>query len=126
MPFAGIVLHDLAIADVQQILDAEAERSFGGAELRRQLLLEARRLREIGQRYYTKAMADSEESSSAAIIFIKASERLATLTGMNAPIGRAVQVIHQAVPVTKQTSTEEIASVLDALMVGHENGRDKS
>jgi len=38
--------HDLMVVDVRTIIDEEAARCFAGAELCRQWLLEARRLRE--------------------------------------------------------------------------------
>jgi hypothetical protein len=108
--------HDLTVTEVRGIIDEEAARCFAGAELRRQWLLEARRLRELGQKYYGKAMGDGEEAANSAVIFIKASERLATLTGMNAPIGHAVRVIHQAAPPEQKTSTQEILAALDNVL----------
>ena len=71
-------------------------------------------------------MGDGEEAANSAIIFIKASERVATLTGMNASIGHAVQVIHQAAPVVQQTSTQEIAAVLDELTGSGPRAEDPS
>jgi hypothetical protein len=79
-------------------------------------LYETRRLRELGQRYYAKGMQDGEEAASSAIIFLKSSERLATLTGMNAPIGHAVQLIHSTAPPTHQTSTQKLTSLLDVIL----------
>ena len=35
---------------------------------------------------------------------------------MNAPIGHAVQIIHSAAPVRKQSSTEEMHAVLNQLL----------
>jgi hypothetical protein len=97
MPLRDVAkAHALTVTEVRKVLDEESERCLSGAELRRQLLLEARRLRELEQKYYGKAMGDGEQAASSAIIFIKASERLATLMGMNAPIGHCVQLIHQA------------------------------
>jgi hypothetical protein len=88
--------HDLTVAEVRKIIDEEAALAFSGEQLRREWLLEARRLRELGQKYFSRAMTGDDTNSAA--IFIKASERLATLTGMNAPIGHAVQVIHATAP----------------------------
>src|SRR5215831_17347606 len=89
----------MTVSQVREIIDQEAARCFAGEELCRAWLLEARRLRELGQKYYDKAIGDCESAANSAIIFIKASERLATLTGMNAPIGHAVQLmVHATAP----------------------------
>jgi len=108
--------HDLTVAEARTMIDEEAARCFSGDELRRQWLLEAHRLRELGQKYFAKAMGDGAEAANSAVIFIKASERLATLTGMNAPIGHAVQVIHREAPPQPKTSTEKLRSLLDQVM----------
>src|SRR5262245_36443045 len=50
----------IAVSEVRAIIDQEAARCFAGEELRRAWLLEARRLRELGQKYYSKAMGDGE------------------------------------------------------------------
>src|SRR5262252_5691559 len=94
----GVLMREIALQhrisedEVRAIIDQEAARCFEAAHLRRQFLLEARRLRELGQKYYAKAMAGDGDVNSAAI-YIKASERLATLSGGNHPIGYAVQLI---------------------------------
>lgn len=79
------------------IIDQEAAKAFKGDELRREWLLEARRLRELGQKYFARAMGE-EGDVNAAVILIKASDRLATLTGMNVPIGHWLSIM-QAAPV---------------------------
>jgi len=106
----------LTLSDVRKMVDDEAAQAFNGEQLRREWLYEARRLRELGQRYYDKAMTDAEDASSSAIIFLKASERLATLTGMNPVQGHAVQLIHSTAPLSRQTSTEQIRDVLDNIL----------
>lgn len=105
--------HDLTVAEVRKIIDQEAALAFSGEQLRREWLLEARRLRELGQKYFGRAMTDDDINCAA--IFIKASERLATLTGMNAPIGHAVQLIHATAPPAAQTSTEQIRAAIDRI-----------
>src|SRR5215831_18700024 len=107
----------MTVSEVREIIDQEAARCFAGEELRRTWLLEARRLRELGQKYYRKAMGDGEEAANSAVIFIKASERLATLTGMNAPIGHSVQIMHQ-VAEPQMTSTDRIHAALDRIAAG--------
>ena len=108
--------HGLTVTEVRKIIDEEAAQAFNGEQLRREWLYEARRLRELGQRYYDKAMTDAEDASSSAIIFLKASERLATLTGMNPVQGHAVQLIHSTAPLSQQTSTQQIRGVLDNIL----------
>src|SRR5262249_43214376 len=84
-------------------------------QLRRELLFEVMRHRALCGKYFDKAMA-GDGDRDAGILYIKASERLATLLGMNAPIGHAVQVIHATALVGQQTSTEEIRGILDNIM----------
>ena len=47
------------------------------------------------------------------MIYVKASERLSTMLGRNAPLGHAVTIAHQAAPAQKQTSTQELRILLD-------------
>lgn len=63
-----------------KIIDQEVALAFGGEQLRREWLLEARTLRELGQKHFSRTMPGDDVNSVA--IFIKASERLATLTRM--------------------------------------------
>src|SRR5215831_1406978 len=105
----------MTVSEVREIIDQEAARCFAGEELRRTWLLEARRLRELGQKYYDKAMSDAENAANSAIIFIKASERLATLTGMNAPQGHSVTLIHEAARPERQTGTDKIRAAIDRI-----------
>lgn len=105
--------HRMSEDEVRAIIDREAARCFEAAHLRRQFLLEARRLRELGQKYYAKAMAGDGDVNSAAI-YIKASERLATLSGLNHPVSYGVQVIASDPP-AEPSSTDRIEQALAAL-----------
>ena len=105
--------HRLTISDVLRIIDAAAAEAFSGEQLRREWLLESRRLRELGQKYFSRAMSNDDINSAA--IFIKASERLATLVGLNAPVGHSVSIIHASAPPVQQTSTQQLRAVLDKL-----------
>ena len=105
----------MTVSEVREIIDQEAARCFAGEELRRTWLLEARRLRELGQKYYDKAMGDAEDAANSAVIFIKASERLATLTGMNAPQGHSVSLIHEVAQPHRQTGTDKIRAAIDRI-----------
>jgi hypothetical protein len=73
------------------------------------------RLREFGQKYYRKAM-DGDGDQGTGILYIKASERLATLLRTKAPLGHAVQLIHQTAPVRQLNSTGETRAVLDHVL----------
>lgn len=50
-----------------------------------------------------------------ALTYIRASERLASMVGMNAVQGHAITVIHQEAPVKQQTSTEKIRAAIDQI-----------
>ena len=99
-------------AAVRAIIDRQAEDALSGPQLRRDLLFEVMRLRALGRKYYEKAMDRGE--LNAGLLYIKASERLATLLGMNAPQGHAVQII-QHEPATAQTSTDKIRAAIDRI-----------
>jgi hypothetical protein len=66
--------HGLTVTEVCAVLDEEAARAFSGEQLRREWPLEARRLRELGQKYFRRAMKDDDISSAA--IYIKASVKI--------------------------------------------------
>ena len=105
---------NLTLDEVRKIVNEEAALALDGQNLRREWLLEARRLRELGQKYFSRAMTDDDLNSG--LLYIKASERLATLTGMNAPIGHAVQVMHAtAPPAIGGTSIDRIAAAIDRI-----------
>ena len=118
MATTGMKIADIARAcamtqaDVLRVLDTEAAENFSGEALRRAWMIEARRLDALGKLYYARAMEGDAES---AVIFLKTSERKATLTGMNAPIGHAVQVMHTVAP-QPRNSVEDMRATLDELM----------
>ena len=82
-----------------------------GEALRLDWMLEAKRLAACGLRFYQIAMRDNDPQ--AAVIFIKASERRATLMGANAPAATSMRLIHQAEPKEHETTTQEMIRVLD-------------
>jgi hypothetical protein len=89
--------------------------------MREAWMLEARRLEAVGMKFYRKAMDDSDPQ--AAIVFVKTSERRATLMGADAPIGHAVQVMHQAAAPVQQTSTQKLRGLLDNIL--HISARER-
>ena len=102
---------------VDEVRDAQKQAlaafSDGGA-LRLDWMLEAKRLAACGLRFYQIAMRDNDPQ--AAVIFIKASERRATLMGANAPAAASVKLIHETRPEEHQTSTQRIRAALDNVM----------
>jgi hypothetical protein len=70
-------------------------------------------LDELQQAFRDKALEDRDVA--AGVLLIKVAERRATLLGLNAPIGHAVQVI-QHDPPNKPTSTERIAALIDRIL----------
>jgi hypothetical protein len=80
--------------------------------LKRTLALELLRLDELEVAFRDKAIVDCDVA--AGVLLVKVAERRATLLGMNAPLGHAVQVI-QHEPPDKPTSTERIAALIDRI-----------
>jgi hypothetical protein len=113
----GLPLREIArsrsmtVADVTQTLDEAAARMFSGVELRRALLLEVTRLREIERRHFERC----DEVPSAAI-YLKSSERLASLIGMNQPIGMSVQLIQAKQIEQQESSTENLRRIFAEVM----------
>jgi hypothetical protein len=105
--------HGISINQVKQILDEAADAAFAADELRRKWFLEATRLSALGQKFYDKAMADGDVIAAA--IAVKVSERLSTLTGINAPQSLSV-AIHAVPPGKTQTSTDKVRSILDGVL----------
>src|SRR5215472_8313671 len=94
---------------VDEVRDAQKQAlaAFSdGDALRLDWMLESKRLAACGLRFYQIAMRDNDPQ--AAMIFIKASERRATLMGANAPAAASVKLIHEAKPEEHQTSTQRI------------------
>jgi hypothetical protein len=105
--------HGISINQVKQVLDESADAAFAADELRRKWFLEATRLSALGQKFYDKAMADGDVTAAA--IAVKVSERLSTLTGINAPQSLSV-AIHAVPPGKTQTSTDKMRSILDGVL----------
>src|SRR5215831_8847070 len=86
-----------------------------GEALRLDWMLESKRLAAVGMKFYQIAMRDADPA--AAVIFIKASERRATLMGANAPAAATVKLIHDAEPKEhKKTTMQEARELLDNIM----------
>jgi hypothetical protein len=81
--------------------------------LREEWFLEDHRLKTLGLRFYEIALRDNDPQ--AAVVFLKASERRATLGGANAPTSYAIHVMNQA-PVKQLSSSERIENAMDRLL----------
>src|SRR5262244_2687287 len=80
--------------------------------LRRTLALELIELDQLQQAFRDKALEDRDVGSG--LLLLKVAERRATLLGMNAPQGHAVQII-QHEPAAAQTSTDKIRAAIDRI-----------
>jgi hypothetical protein len=110
-------LRSISRGEVERILDVEAEHMFNAAGLRRQMLAETLRLGYLKQRLFARAMQDDLH---AAAIYIKASERLSSMIGLNAPVGHYVTISGSLE--STETSTQYIRRVLDELKGTRSNG----
>jgi hypothetical protein len=106
-------IYGITEAEVHATVDQRAADMFDGAKLRRKMMLEDRRLQALGEPHYANGLAGDVAS---AVTYVKISERRATMTGMSAPMGHVVQLIHAANLPKEQTSTERIRSVLDNIL----------
>jgi hypothetical protein len=98
--------------EVQAVWDEEARRCFNGAELRKHVALEVRRVRAASLKYFNKGM-QLPDGELATGIYFKGVERLMYMLGANQPQQYAVHVISQAAP--SQSSTERLKAALDRL-----------
>ena len=104
----GVTIDEVRTA----IKEAVKELSDGDA-LRQEWMLEDRRLKAVGLKFYNIAMRDNDPQS--AIVFLKASERRATLNGANAPQSYSVQLMNQSAPVEQMTSIDKIEAAIHRL-----------
>jgi len=101
--------HGCSVAEVYAALDHHPIELDRDTFLKRTLAMELVELDELQQAFRDKALEDRDVA--AGVLLIKVAERRATLLGLNAPIGHAVQVI-QHDPPNKPTSTERIAALI--------------
>jgi hypothetical protein len=103
----------LPVAEVRQLLRDEVDRFRDGEYLREVWVLADRRLAAVELKFYNKAVEGDGDPQSA-IVFVKTSERRATLAGANAPIGHAVTVMHAAAP-PELTSIDRIEAAIERI-----------
>ena len=87
----------LPVAEVRRILKDEVERCRDGEHLREVWALADRRLAAVEVKFYNKALEGDGDPQSA-IVFVKTSERRATLADANKPIGHAVTIMTATAP----------------------------
>ena len=102
----------ISVDQVHAVLDHHPIEIDRDKYLKRTLALELLRLDELEEAFRDKALVDRDVA--AGVLLIKVAERRATLLGMNAPLGHAVQVI-QHEPLDKPTSAERIAALIDRI-----------
>jgi hypothetical protein len=117
-----LILHkpERAIADdngctldeVLAVLDQHPIEVDRDKYLKRALALQLLQLDELEIAFREKALMDRDVA--AGVLLVKVAERRATLLGMNAPLGHAVQVI-QHEPENKPTSTERLRAAIDRI-----------
>ena len=100
--------HRMTESEVREIIDAEAACCFQGEQLRREWMPEAKRLSQLGALYFERAM---QGDADAAIIYLKASERRATLCSINATQCYSVQIIHATAAPRQLSRAEEIDAI---------------
>jgi hypothetical protein len=100
--------HNCTVAQVNAVLDHHPIEVDRDTYLRRTLAVELLHLDELEEAFRKKALVDHDVAAGA--LLVKVAERRATLLGMNAPLGHAVQVI-QHEPENKPTSTDRIERV---------------
>jgi DNA-binding transcriptional MerR regulator len=104
--------HGCSVAEVNAALDHHPIELNRDTFLKRTLAMELVELDELQQAFRDKALEDRDVA--AGVLLIKVAERRATLLGLNAPIGHAVQVI-QHEPENKPTSTERLRAAIDRI-----------
>jgi hypothetical protein len=103
----------LPIVEVRNILRDEVDRCRDGEHVREVWALADRRLAAVELKFYNKAVEGDCDPQSA-IVFVKTSERRATLAGANAPIGHAVTVMTAAAP-AHLNSTQKLQAAVDRI-----------
>jgi hypothetical protein len=104
--------HGLTTAEVRTVIDRMAVNWFDGPNLRRELLLELERLNALARKYFIQALKGDQNST---LLFLRIAERKSLMTGMSAQQGAAHTIINQTAAPERQTTTQEIASIIDEI-----------
>src|SRR5215471_19271104 len=103
----------MTVPEVNRVLDQAAAREFSASGLRRTMMLEAERLHHLKHQLWVRAMEEGD--LHAAAVFIKASERLASMIGLNHPHGHIVTVTSTLEPVEHASSTQRMLEAIRLL-----------
>ena len=103
----------MTIAQVNHVLDVQAEQILSPAGLRRQVLADIEKLNALKQKFWSVAMQHTDPM--AANIFIRASERAASLMGTNHPYGHIVAVLNTLPPVVQESNTYRLLQTVRQL-----------
>jgi hypothetical protein len=104
--------HGISIDEVHAVLDRHPIEVDRDKYLKRALAMQLLQLDELEVAFRDKAIVDRDVASG--VLLVKVAERRATLLGLNAPLGHAVQVI-QHEPENKPTSTERLRAAIDRI-----------
>src|SRR5215467_4132109 len=104
--------HGCTVEEVHEVLDRHPIEVDRDKYLKRALAMQLLQLDELEVAFRDKAIRDHDVA--AGVLLVKVAERRATLLGLNAPIGHAVQVIQHDLP-NKPTSTERIRAAIDRI-----------
>ena len=116
---AGKTVRDVArsrgmtVPEVNRVIDRAAAKAFSGEGMRRTLLIEAERLQVLKHQLWLRATG--EEDLHAAVVYVKASERLASMLGTNHPIGHIITMTSTLEPTETATSTQRMLSAIRLL-----------
>jgi hypothetical protein len=105
--------HRITVAEVNEVLNIEAERMFSAEGLRREMYAEAQRLGQLKQQLFARAMEDGD--LHAATVYITAFERLASMIGLNASAGHYVTISGSLEPAEPVSNTQKMLQVIRRL-----------
>jgi hypothetical protein len=107
--------HGCTVEEVHAVLDRHPIEVDRDKYLKRALAMQLLQLDKLEVAFRDKAILDRDVG--AGLLLVKVAERRATLLGMNAPLGHAVQVI-QHEPENKPTSTDRIYEAIERIARG--------
>src|SRR5215472_17567035 len=104
------------VDEVHAVLDRHPMEVDRDRYLKRALAMQLLQLDELEVAFRDKAIVDRDVASG--VLLVKVAERKATLLGLNAPLGHAVQVL-QPEPPNKPTSTDKIREAIERIRAEH-------
>jgi hypothetical protein len=108
--------HGCTVEEVHAVLDRHPIEVDRDKYLKRALAMQLLQLDELEVAFRDKAIVDRDVA--AGVLLVKVAERRASLLGLNAPLGHAVQVI-QHEPENKPSSTDRIRAAIDRIRAEH-------